>query len=300
MLDRLEALRAVQQAGTTAAAAVRLRVTQSAVSKRLAALEAEVGAPLVERSGRRLALTAAGERLIADATPLLAALHDVLALAREPVAVETTTLRIAASESLLSSWLPATLMRVRARVPGIGLELHAHRGPTLVERVRSGDYALALCVASGASGDLVETALGDEAFVLVPAEGRPAPRGRAVVEAWTIEERSLTWAALAPKLRQRERPWGLDLRITGRLESFTALVQVARVGMAHALVPRGVAVAMGLRASDCVALPGLTRPLVALSRRRALERRVVRAFLDALHREMAPSSVSAPARRPRA
>ena len=52
--------------------ATRLRITQSAVSKRLKALEAEVGEPVVERHGRRLVLTPHATRLLERLGPLLA------------------------------------------------------------------------------------------------------------------------------------------------------------------------------------------------------------------------------------
>jgi DNA-binding transcriptional LysR family regulator len=122
-------------------------------------------------------------------------------------------------------------------------------------------------------------------MVLVPrglSALKPAPGE--IVECWTIEERSLTWAALAGRLRRRDRPWGLDLRVTGRLESFTALARLAAAGFAHALVPRGVALAAGAPSRVLVPLPGLQRPIALLSRRTALERRAIAAFADALAR----------------
>ena len=64
MLDQLDALRALHETGTTRRAATRLRVTQSAVSKRIAALEERVGAPLLERHGRNVRLTPAALRLL--------------------------------------------------------------------------------------------------------------------------------------------------------------------------------------------------------------------------------------------
>src|SRR5687768_9438473 len=98
MLERLEALQALAENGTMGRAAASLRVTQSAVSKRVAALEAELSIKLVERHGRYLRLTDEARRILADARPLLANLRDVLrprAALREPV------LRVAATDSLL-------------------------------------------------------------------------------------------------------------------------------------------------------------------------------------------------------
>jgi DNA-binding transcriptional LysR family regulator len=215
MLEQLEALRALRATGTTGAAAARLRVTQSAVSKRIAALERHVGAPLVERVGRRLRLTAEGERVLAEAEPLLRRLSEVLAGHTHG----PSALTLGASESLLSSWLPRVL-----RDTGLPLELHAHRGPLLLERVRAGDLAVAVCAGGDVDPELRAEHVGDEPMVVV-GEG----------ELWTIEERSLTWQAIAARARRH----GLDVR--HRLESFTALAEIARAGFGSALVPAGLA-----------------------------------------------------------
>ncbi|MFZ5475715.1 MAG: LysR family transcriptional regulator [Myxococcota bacterium] len=216
MLEQIEALRALRATGTTGAAAARLRVTQSAVSKRIAALERQVGASLVERVGRRLRLSPEGERVLAEAEPLLVRLQEVLA----GRGATPGALALGASESLLSSWLPATL-----KATGLPLELHAHRGPLLLERVRAGELAVAVCAGGDVDPELRAEHVGDEPMVLV-GEGS---------EVWSIEERSLTWQAVAMRARKR------GLRVTRRLESFTALVQVARAGFGVALVPAGLA-----------------------------------------------------------
>lgn len=287
MIEQLEALRALKEEGTTARAAVRLRLTQSAISKRIDALEAEVGAPLIEAHGRGCRLTPEGEALVRDASPLLASLRDVIASSRSARATETARLRVAASDSLLSSWLPAVLAAAQARVPGIELELHAHRGPVLVERVRSGDIDLALCVDAVVAADVSVTAMGEEPMVIAPRLGKALGRREreAPVDVWTVEERSLTWAWLERRLRARQPRWGFDLRVVGRVESFAALVQLARAGHCHALVPRGIAVALGMEPQALVALPGLERPIAAVTRKRALRAGRIPAFIQALRAE---------------
>ena len=67
MIAYIEALAALADQGTMGKAGMRLRITQSAVSKRIAALETELGKKLVERRGRRLKLTPAGVRLLEKA-----------------------------------------------------------------------------------------------------------------------------------------------------------------------------------------------------------------------------------------
>lgn len=78
-LRHLRALNAVAEAGTVTAAAARLHMTQPALSRTLAQLEARVGVRLVDRSTRHLALTAAGTTLLGHGRAILAHLDAALA-----------------------------------------------------------------------------------------------------------------------------------------------------------------------------------------------------------------------------
>jgi len=278
MIDKLEALAALHATGTMGQAATSLRLTQSAVSKRIAALEAEVSTPLLERDGRRVRLTQEALRLLDEARPLLASLREVLHAQRaQPRAV----VRIGATDSLLASWFPGALRAALDRLPGLRVELHAHRGPTLLERLRSGDYALGFCPASVGDHELVVREVAREAMVIVPAGLEPLPRAL-VVPVWAIETRSLTWEAIASRLGRLKRSAGFALEVTSRLETFTALVQVARAGFANALVPVGVALDLGVPLDRIVRLPGLSRPIAAVGRRKGLDQPAVRALLAEL------------------
>ncbi|WP_367129473.1 MULTISPECIES: LysR family transcriptional regulator [Streptomyces] len=85
-LRHLKALAAIAEAGTVTAAAARLHVTQPALSRTLAQLEARVGVRLVDRSSRHLDLTPAGATLLGHGRAILAhldaALADTRALSR--------------------------------------------------------------------------------------------------------------------------------------------------------------------------------------------------------------------------
>jgi DNA-binding transcriptional LysR family regulator len=278
MIERLEALAALQRVGTLGQAAVQLRITQSAASKRIAALEAELGRRLVEPHGRKLRLTADGERLLEEARPLLARLREVLAAQSAP---RPKPLLIAASDSLLASWLPASLRSALDRLPELGVELHAHRGPMLLERVRSGDYALGLCPALPGDKDLVVRELGREPMVIVPARLEPLAQATSV-DVWAIETQSLTWEAIAMRVPRVKRSTGFAIRVVSRLESFTALVQVARAGFANALVPLGVARQLGVPSQKLVRLGELSRPIAAVGRATAFKQAAVSNLLSEL------------------
>ena len=71
MIENLETLVALSKVGTMMEASTELRISQSAVSKRIATLERYYDRELIERHGRRVVLTHHGTRLVERVTPLL-------------------------------------------------------------------------------------------------------------------------------------------------------------------------------------------------------------------------------------
>ncbi len=245
-MDGWLTLLAVRDHGTTSRAAQALRITQSAVSKRLDRFANELGIALVERQGRRIALTPEAERLLEEAEPLWRQLQSALQPrgGHRPV-------RVAASESLLTSWLPERILRAGA------CELHAHRGVGVLERVRSGAVELAICADAGPETGLESRWLRDEQMGIVTTEEAfPLDEPRSL---WGIEPQALTAQAIERKLT-RLYP---QLRVESRLESYAPLVQLAKAGFGPALVPEGVALAMH---APFFPVPGLVRQIVGVAR----------------------------------
>jgi DNA-binding transcriptional LysR family regulator len=272
MLDGLEALIALQAAGTVSEAAVRLHRTQSAVSKRIKALESSLGRALVEPEGRRLRLTSAAQTFLARARPLLAELNDLRSLAEDDGRRE---LSIGLSDSIASSWGAKLLERALAAARGITLEIHVDRSLLLLERLRLGQYELGIVTGRPAASDLVWTRLAEEPMVLVgaPAAGRP----RKIL---TIEPASATWREIGGPALGHAQIRGRDLVF---LESFAAAAQMARSGFGRALVPLGTASALGFRRPEIEPLaPRLRRQIHFVARKGILGLASVRAFEAAL------------------
>lgn len=120
---RLRALVAVADAGSVRAAARRLTVTEPAVSAALAALAREVRAPLVERDGRGLRLTGAGEAYANYARRILGLHEEALAAARAGRDAERGLVRVAAVPTAGEHLLPALLASFLAAHPGVDLRL---------------------------------------------------------------------------------------------------------------------------------------------------------------------------------
>ena len=111
MLENLETLITLSKEGTMVEASTTLNISQSAVSKRIAALETYYDRELIQRHGRRVVLTHHGTRLIERVTPLLSELRSVF--------LEDNTLRrgkpiLGVSEAILTSWGADLFAKVRA------------------------------------------------------------------------------------------------------------------------------------------------------------------------------------------
>ncbi|WP_216903545.1 LysR substrate-binding domain-containing protein [Nocardia alni] len=125
MLDvrRLRLLRELARRGTIAAVAEALSYTPSAVSQQLTALEREARTPLLERTGRSVALTPAALRLVEHADTILAVLDQAaaeLATAHEQL---TGTLRIGAFPTALHSIISPALVRLSREHPRLELSV---------------------------------------------------------------------------------------------------------------------------------------------------------------------------------
>jgi DNA-binding transcriptional LysR family regulator len=153
---------AVLDAGSLMGAARRLNAQQPTLSRHVAELEAQLGAPLFERTGRGVTPTAAA-LAIADAARQMEAgalaLSRGLATARS---AETGTVRITSS-TVASTWLlPPVIAALQAAEPGIAIELVATNQLSNLLR-READIAVRMV--RPIQGSLVARKLGEVAIV---------------------------------------------------------------------------------------------------------------------------------------
>lgn len=236
MLEGIEALIALEKTGTVSEAAARLRLTQSAVSKRIRALEERLGFRLIEPDGRRVRITGKGQLFLAKAKPLVAEFEN-LGRVGEPLAHRSFSIGIA--DSIASSWGPVLLRKAMRRMKGLQLDLHVHRSTLVHEFVRLGRYQMGLCPAFSAEPGLLFEKLAEEPLVLVNSEFKERPTAGAKVI--SIEKSSATWKAISSRLSAHPR---LSVADFMHVESFSAAIQMAQAGFGHALVPAGLARAM--------------------------------------------------------
>jgi DNA-binding transcriptional LysR family regulator len=260
MLEGLDALLALQRFGTVSEAATRLRLTQSAVSKRIQALQDELGYRIVEPDGRRLRLTDQAIDLLERARPLVADLRGLKAPGRSGA---ISRFSLALADSIAASWGPGVVRRALAGASGIAVDLHSHRSVLVIESVRLGRYHVGLCTDPLGAPDLIHHPLVEEPMVLVNSGCGGKTDGKSPLI--TIEASSAAWDAVEPLLRTHQ-PRLLQRELVP-VESFSAALQMVRAGFGDGLLPLGLVLEMRLDRGSYRALSGIRRPVSLLTRK---------------------------------
>jgi DNA-binding transcriptional LysR family regulator len=134
-LRELAAFREVARHLSFSAAAARLGYVQSTISAQIRGLEDDLGVRLIDRLGRSIALTGAGEAFLPYAERLLDIAAEARAAATQPLAdgaALSGSVSVSAPESLLTYRLPPVLTRFRMAHPAVNIQLR----PTPVGRFR--------------------------------------------------------------------------------------------------------------------------------------------------------------------
>jgi DNA-binding transcriptional LysR family regulator len=173
LFPALETLLAVARTGSVGAAARQRHITASAVSQQIRRLEAHLDLKLLERAGRGVRLTAAGEAAVPVVRELWsgaeAAFGQLTALAGRPV----TTLRVAVSDYLGKGLLAPVLRDLLDEEPPVRFEIVTTHSRAGVRLVATGDVDLAVVTGQEPPRGLEDRHLFDQPFVWVgPRRGR--------------------------------------------------------------------------------------------------------------------------------
>jgi DNA-binding transcriptional LysR family regulator len=143
-IRQLRAFVAIAESGTFTAGALRVHVTQAAISMQIRQLETEIGAKVFVRAPRHVILTEAGEQLLRRARHILrehdAALDEIAELA----GAERGRLRIgSASAMVLTEQLPSMLKELRKQHPAAEIAVTSGTSEVLVDQILAGEVDVA-------------------------------------------------------------------------------------------------------------------------------------------------------------
>lgn len=151
-------------------AAKELGLTQSAVSHSLKALERQLDQTLIERSGRQMRLTPAGDYLVRESTELLRRMQGIRNRLENLEDWGQGRLRIGATPSCCNWILPQVLREVKQSFPGCSIMVKPDRGYANLQRLRNDEVDIVLAVSmSDGSQDLEKVDwFSDELLVILP------------------------------------------------------------------------------------------------------------------------------------
>ncbi|WP_323885227.1 LysR family transcriptional regulator [Aeromonas hydrophila] len=280
LLEGLETLCLLASEGTMAKVASRLYISQSAVSKRIAQLEQRLGKKLVEPDGRQIRLTPQAQELLARVAPSLAEMKGVLADSQ--TLTDLTPLPVACSETLLAGYLARFMHDYLRQDPHLALS--THHTPVILARVRSGDALLGICAGRLPPGHGLEARLLlEEPFYLVEGDQREdenADQGLRQILTMDLDNPSNRYL--------REPLAALGLTPAMELDSYLALIELAKAGIGPVLLPAGLLALVGAQGPQARPLAGLARPLHLVYRPNSLKRARIAQLVQALQAHFQP------------
>ncbi|MFO0549208.1 MAG: LysR family transcriptional regulator [Polyangiaceae bacterium] len=234
-LDRLRSFLLVADAGGIARAAPRAPTRQSQLSRQVAELETFFQTPLVERRGRSISLTAAGERLATVVREALDGLRDVASVTHD----RPLELSLGAGHSVLHGWVLPRIGAALDEVPGTSLTLTALSGDEVVTRLLDARLDLGIVRSREVVEGLRSRPVGAIRYALyVPRALRPS-RGAAPAELLASLPLALQHGdrALAEHLRAAAKRLGVELTPRLVCETFPQAERAMRTGRFASVLP---------------------------------------------------------------
>ena len=255
--DALQVFLTVARTGRISAAAKRLGVEHTTVSRRLSALEADLGVPLFYRTTTGYLLTVHGQNVLANAETMESAALAVAARAREGSGAVGGRVRIGIPPEMASHWLAPQLKTFRAKHPQIELQILVG---TRQRDLTRGEAELAVQSPSPRQQGLIGVRIGRGRMALYASTELLAGKTLRVDSLSTFPDMPLLAYTPVFHLLQAEKwfqPILAGANFALRTNSTHALLAAARAGVGIAVLPRLVARGEGklVAISDDVAAP---------------------------------------------
>jgi DNA-binding transcriptional LysR family regulator len=174
---------AVAEMENVSRAALKLHVSQPALSRQIHDLEDEIGFCLLKRTAKSVRLTDAGRVFLDHARALLQHADEAVKKARAVASAERTELHVGYSPTPVAHILPKTLRAFQHAMPNIHVRLHDWSNKAILDGVRDGRLQLGLIVSppkASSRRDLRYEELFHERVCVAVAPQHPIARRRAI------------------------------------------------------------------------------------------------------------------------
>lgn len=300
----LQMVTAVAASGSVTHAARELHLTQSAVSHQLRAVEDRLRAPLFLRVGRRMVLTAAGERLLETARRVLSDISAAEEDVRRRAAGQSSVIRVCAQCNTGYHWLPPLVDAFRRRYPAVEVSLAVECTMRPVEALLDGRLDIAIVTSPVRNRNVTTRLLFEDEHAAIVAPDHRFAAQPFVSPADLADERLLLYSSSPDDsftIQKILKPAGVVAPRVSFVMLTEALLEMvkARLGVS---VMQTWAIAPALRAGDVKAIPitpsGIRRQWRAATLARAGGAAHVEAFIDLLAARAMPARVAPTLRAP--
>lgn len=248
-------------------AAAREHIAQPALSQQIRRLEEEVGLALVERTTRRVAITEAGELLVARARRMLAELEAANVELRALRGVQSGHVLVGTMHTMGPIDVALVLSEFHNRHPGIELTVRENDSEELAEMLRVDEVDLAFLSVTErmeSHGLGLHTLVSEELVVVLAPDHRLAGRARVRMADLAGEP----FISFRPGARLREllvvagAQAGFDPHVTLESNESRRIRRLVSRGMGVAILPRSDAIEPGAQVAVCALVePALTRDI---------------------------------------
>ena len=286
---------AIAASGSVTRAASELHLTQSAVSHQLRGLEARLGTPLFVRLGKRMLVTAAGERVLAAAQRVLAEVRAAEEDVRRHRSGEAGVLRVCAQCNTGYHWLPPLIDAYRRTHPAIDVSLALECTLRPLEALLDGRLDLAILTQPVRHAHVRLRPLFEDEQAAIVAPTHPLAT-RPFVSAQDLAEERLLLYSSSPDdsftLQHILRPAGVTARRVSFVMLTEAILEMVKAGLGVSVMQTW-AIEPALRAGDVRAVPitaaGIRRQWRAATLKAAANMPHVDAFIDLLAARARPA-----------
>jgi molybdate transport repressor ModE-like protein len=169
----MRSLLAVAEHGAVTDAAAALGISQSALSRRIDQLEEALGAPVLERMGRGVALTAIGQLAIEEGKLLVQRYDRLKSRIHEHLRLDAGVVRIGGGATAVGFILPSAIAAFRVRHPGVLFQVKEAGSRDIEAAVSREELELGIVTLPTRSRDVDEKPLARDRIVLVASKDHP-------------------------------------------------------------------------------------------------------------------------------
>jgi DNA-binding transcriptional LysR family regulator len=239
-LRQLEIIRAIADTGSFTAAGEKLHVSQSAISRQVLLLEAELGEPVFHRIGRRIRITPAGESLLQLSHRVFQDLQDTVSAISDTRESLRGTMRLVGGMTVCLYVFPSLLAEVRRTHPDLDLKITVGSGERSISLLRSGAADLGLVTLPVDTGDLQSVPVLEEELLLITYPAHPLSKKREIRPAdltrqpFILFESGSITRRLVEEFFTRER---IEPEIVMETENVEIIKAMVRNGLGISIIP---------------------------------------------------------------